>query len=45
MTTATDYAVCIKCDDKATLSVWSNLEQIEITLCKACISSLREAQL
>ncbi len=45
MTTATEYAVCIKCEDKATLSVFSRLASVEITLCKACISSLKEAQI
>lgn len=45
MATATAYALCIKCNDKATLSVFSRLASVEITLCKACISSLKEAQL
>lgn len=35
-------SLCIKCNQKATLSVWSSLEEIEITLCKECIKTNRE---
>lgn len=34
-------ALCIKCSNEATLSVWSSLEQIEITLCKNCIKKIK----
>ena len=43
MSTATlTPALCIKCEGKATVSVYLRTQGVEITICKSCIDRIKE---
>lgn len=44
MSTILSPALCIKCDDKAIVSVYLRTQGVEITLCKRCINKVKEGK-
>lgn len=36
--------LCLKCGERATLTVWSKLAEIAINLCTPCINTVREGK-